>query len=987
MGRDLKQFTIVGIGASAGGLAAFEAFFSGFPLDSDPGMAFILVQHLAPEHKSILTELLGRYTHMPVSEVVDGMVVKPNCVYVIPPNREMAFSQGALQLFEPTEAHGRRLPVDFLFRSLAAELHEKAIGIILSGTGSDGVLGVRAIKGEGGMVIAQKGDTTEYDGMPRSAMATGLVDYELAPAEMLQQILDFVNSPVLQAVSISEPNPAADIVLKKICILLHAKTGYDFSQYKTSTIYRRTERRMVVRKLSDLNDYLKLLHRNPVEVQDLFQDLLIGVTHFFRDPEAFTVLEEQVIPKIFAEKPVGSTVRAWVAGCSTGEEAYSVAILLQEHMEKLKKNYKIQVFATDIDPRALASARLGIYPSNITGDLTQERLAKCFTLEPDGNSYRIHGAIRDMLVFSAQDLIKDPPFSRLDLICCRNLLIYISAALQKKIIPLFHHSLSAKGWLFLGSSESIGECTDMFTTQDRKQKIFRRKEEFPLAKVTPVLQSLPQLTGLHGQSFQYSRYASQPMKPPFRELTEQALLQHLDQVAALVNAQGDVLYIHGRSGLYLEPSPGESGVSSILNMARDGLRMPLSTALFKSIGNKSIVDVPGIQVNANGLLVQVDLTVRPTTDPLLFLVVLKKGAALPVLEPPTAGIGSAVVDDAGSFSADDVLALKRELLAKEDYLISSNEELETANEELRSTNEEMQSVNEELQSSNEELETSKEELQSVNEELATVNAELQNKVLDLSRTSNDMGNLLAGTGIATVFVDHDLRILRFTPTATQIINLIQSDVGRPVAHIASNLVGHSGLVDEVTAVLDTLVPRKCEVQTIKGDWYSMSIMPYRTLDNVIEGAVLTFVDISETRKVQEALGEAQVILQAAMDNSQAGIAIADAPSGKLRYVNDPGLAIRGGDRTQLVDDVGVDQYVSRWQLFDLDGKPMETDEVPLARAVLFGESCRRELTLCRAPGDDRHIVATAAAIRNLAGKVTAGVVVFIDLTDSKTRGG
>ena len=453
-----SSFPIVGIGASAGGLAAFDAFFSGMPADREPGMAFVLVQHLAPDHSSMLTALVQRNTRMQVLEVEDGMVVQVNCTYIIPPNRDMAFLNGALHLLEPTAPRGHRLPIDYLFRSLAQDQRERAIGIVLSGTGSDGTLGVRAIKGEGGMVMVQNPGSAEFDGMPRSTLATGLVDFELPPAEMPAQLMAYVAHAFGRPPNVGLASvPLSENALKKIFILLRTHTGHDFSQYKPNTIYRRIERRMAVHQVDTLDSYVRYLQHTPAEVDALFHDLLIGVTNFFRDPEAFAVLEAQVIPKLFASKSPGAVVRAWSAGCSTGEEAYSLAILLQERLDVLKLNFKVQVFATDLDDRAIATARAGVYPASIADDISPERLARFFTAEPDGSAYRVHKGIRDMLVFSEHDLIKDPPFSKLDLISCRNLLIYMGAELQKKVMALFHYALLPGGILFLGSSETVGE--------------------------------------------------------------------------------------------------------------------------------------------------------------------------------------------------------------------------------------------------------------------------------------------------------------------------------------------------------------------------------------------------------------------------------------------------------------------------------------------------------------------------------------------------
>ncbi|MFC7418530.1 chemotaxis protein CheB [Iodobacter arcticus] len=860
------SFPIIGIGASAGGLGAFEEFFSGMPADLDMGMAFVLVQHLAPDHKSILSDLVQRYTHMQVFEVEDGMVVQPNCAYIIPPNHDMAFLNGALHLLAPSEPRGHRLPIDFFFSSLAQDQHELAIGIVLSGSGSDGTLGIRQIKDEGGMVMAQIPATTEFDGMPSSAIATGLVDYQLKPADMPAKLIAYAAQEFGKLIStIVVPIVKDENSLNKIFILLRTQTGHDFSQYKPSTILRRIERRMVVHQLDSTEQYVKYLQKMPDEIEALFCDILIGVTHFFRDTEAFLALEEQVIPQLFKGKPAGATIRVWSTGCSTGEEAYSIAILLQEQQELLKQNYTIQVFSTDMDRRAIATARAGLYPASIAGDISPQRLARFFTAEADGSAYRIHKGIRDMLVFSEQDVIKDPPFSKLDLISCRNLMIYMGAELQKKLIPMFHYALNPSRFLFLGTSETVGEFADLFAVLDAKSKLYQRKQDVfgikrafqpPIAIATTGI-ALPQAASKQ----------SHPVKRSMREVTEQTLLQQLAPAAALVNEHGDILYLHGRTGMYLELPEGETGINNILKMAREGLRRELIATLHKSVSKNKTIQRLNLSVKTNGHFTPVNLTVRPVVmgqpaGEVLYLVILEETSqlvtpALPIYLP---------LLERGEHSNFDarIAALNEELCAKDEYLQVSNEKLETINEELKSSNEEMQSVNEELQSTNEELETSKEEMQSINEELTTVNMELQTKVADLSRASNDLNNLLASTGIGTIFVDHQLNILRFTPAATKIINLILSDVGRPVAHTVTNLLGYGQLVADVQDVLNSLIPKEIDVQTQAGKWYTMRIQPYRTLDNLIEGAVITFVDITEMVHAREALRKANELFRLAV---------------------------------------------------------------------------------------------------------------------------
>ena len=841
-------------------------------------MAFILVQHLAPDHKSMLTDLLQHYTQMQVFEVEDGMTVKVNCAYIIPPNRDMAFLNGTLQLLEPAAPRGQRLPIDFFFRSLAQDQHERAICIVLSGTGSDGTLGVRAIKSEGGMVMVQSPESTEYDGMPRSAIATGLVDYVLPPKEMPAQLLAYASHTFGKLTrQVASPAHKLEDSLKKIFALLRVQTGHDFSHYKQTTTIRRIQRRMAVHQIEAPEGYVRYLQQTPAEVEALFFDLLIGVTNFFRDPKAFNILRTEVIPQLFEGKPAGAPVRVWVPGCSTGEEAYSIAILLQEQMEELRRHFKVQVFATDIDSRAIEQARSGIYPAGIAAEVSPERLERFFSLDSGAGTYRIQKSIRDLLIFSEHDLIKDPPFSKLDLVSCRNLLIYMDGELQKKLIPLFSYALNPGGFLFLGTSESVGDFMNLFSNLDRKAKLYQRKEGVSTAHRQPIGGMLPHVTD--------QRVAPRPMersirgKASLRELTERTLLQEYAASAALVNERGDILYLHGRTGQFLEPSPGEP-VLNVLKMAREGLRRELTIALHKAILRRQPVRHAGLRVRTNGHHTLINLTVRPVepdpeapSEQSLYLVVLEgvPPETASAVNPAGATVASPAEDDAR------IAALKKELRIKEDYIQSTNEELETSNDELRSLNEETQSMNEELQSTNEELETSKEELQSVNEELATVNAELQTKVADLSQAANDMNNLLSGTGMGTIFVDHQQRIRRFTPDITHVINLIPTDVGRPVGHITSKLVSYDRLTEDVNSVLATLVAKEVEVQTKSGTWYLLGIRPYRTLDNVIEGAVINFVDITALKKAEALMRDSKAVrrLAAVVRDSSDAITVHD----------------------------------------------------------------------------------------------------------------
>ena len=830
-------FPIVGIGASAGGLAAFETFFSSLPADALPGMAFVLIQHLAPDHKSILAEFIQRHTTLRVFEAKDQMRVLPNCIYTIPPNRDLTLQNGTLHLLNPIAPRSQHLPIDFFFRSLAQDQHERALCIILSGTGCDGTLGMREVKAEDGIVIAQSPESTEFNGMPRSAIDTGLVDCVLSPAEMPGQLQAYAQ---LAFGKLPPPGSRREhettSLLKKICILVKTGTGHDFSHYKQTTLIRRIERRMTLLHIVQMEEYIDWLQQTPSEVEALFHDFLIGVTQFFRDSEAFDVLRDKAIPALFKDKPKGATIRVWVPGCSTGEEAYSIAILLHEEMERLKQYFTLQIFATDIDGRAVEQARSGVYPPNIAADLSHERLSRFFLQEPTSGLYRIRKDIRDLLIFSEQNLIKDPPFSRLDLISCRNLLIYLDGDLQKRVIPLFHYSLNPDGILFMGSAESAGNYGDLFTPLDPKIKIYQRNNivKQPTARI-PFLAQSPQI-----------RLPAKAAAAiiPYRELTQESLILHYSQVAALIDETGDILYLHGRAGCYLEPSPGEP-VMNILKMAREGLKQELTCVLQKTITSKEPTRRSGVQVKTNSHFTPVDLTVRPVTAPLevtagtdLFLVILEE-----TQEAKPTPVEELATEQPGEEPNPRIAALKKELKAKEEYLQNTIEKLKHSNQELRASNKEMQSINEEQQSTNEEMQTTREELQSVNEELSTVNAELQNKLADLSRSNNDLNNLLAATGMGTLFVDHQQRIKRFTPAITELINLIEGDIGRPLGHIVSNLIGYNRLVEDTQEVLDTLVPKEIEVQTKSGRWYLLGIRPYRTLENVIEGAAITFVDI------------------------------------------------------------------------------------------------------------------------------------------------
>jgi len=834
-------FPVVGIGASAGGLEAFKNFLSHAPTDG--GTAFVLVQHLSADHRSSLAELAQRHTQMEVSEVQDGMEVLPDRVYIIPPGKHMDIMDGRLHLMKPPDHGSPRLPIDHFFRSLADDQNEQSICVILSGTGSDGTVGLKAIKEAGGMAVVQDPDTADYEGMPRSALETGLVDYVLPPEEIGQQLLRYVRhafGPPEKRVSVSSAKP--DTSLQKVFILLRNEVGHEFSHYKKSSIRRRIERRMAVNQVGELDEYVQYLRDNREEVRQLFRELLISVTGFFRDEDAFEALEEQVIPCLFRE-PVDESIRVWVPGCATGEEAYSIAILLREEMERIKKSFDVRVFATDIDSDAIATARAALYPDGIAADVSPERLDRFFSRED--NVFRVNKTIRDMLIFAEQNVFGDPPFSDTDLISCRNLLIYMDSELQTKVLGLFHYSLRPDGFLFLGTSESIGQFDDLFETMDQKNNIFQRQDATDKPKYPVAFPSLAlSETAIGGKTLGTGQREEEDN---IRTVAERTLLDHYAPPSAIVRRNGEALYFHGRTGRYLEPAPGEA-TFHIERMAREGLRLPLTTALHRATSEGEPVHYRSIQVDTNGGQRTIDLTVTPIDRAAgvdhLFLVAFEEVR-------PKATEESDEMAEAAAGEDPRVQHLEQELRTKEDRLQTTIEELETSNEELRSANEELQSSNEELQSTNEELETSQEELQSVNEELRTANAQLEEKMEELKKANDDIKNMLTGTGVGTVFLDEELNVRRFTPEATKVLNLIHGDVGRPINHVSSTLTDYDRLTEDARHVVDTLEPKEREVQTKTGDWYLLRILPYRTERNVIEGVVITFVDVTSLKEAKD----------------------------------------------------------------------------------------------------------------------------------------
>lgn len=842
------RFLIIGIGASAGGLEALEEFFHHMPPRS--GMGFVVVSHQHAGHVSLLPSLLSKCTAMPVVETTDGMRVEANRVYLAPGGTNLAILHGTLHLMEPPSQERVPLPIDYFFRSLAEDQKQGAIGIILSGTGTDGTLGLRAIKAESGMTIAQDPQSAKYQGMPRSAMAAGVVDVVKPAGLMSEPLLAYART--LTRPTQFLPEHDASQTLQKIFVLLRDRTGNDFALYKENMIHRRIERRMNVHQIENVRQYLRFVLANPHELDALFQELLIGVTSFFRDPQAYDVLANKGLPALVEGKPDGATLRVWVASCSTGEEAYSIAILIREYMTKRKLRLTVQIFASDLDGQAIETARAGLYPAGIAEDITPERLQRFFTKE-DG-SYRVKKEIRDLVVFARHNILTDAPFTKLDLLSCRNLLIYLEAKAQQKLLPLFHYALKPKGILFLGSAETIGGCERLFNVVDRKWKLFRRTAEpgtFPrLERFSGGL--MKETAETHADSevpFSTMRPASIP------DLIQQLLVARFAPATVIVNERGEVVYIHGHTGAYLEPAPGRP-THHLIEMAREGLQHDLALALHQAASREEEVVRHDVKVKADGHVILVNLTVKRIAEPEalqgLFLVTFDQ-----VRKDKTAARKGAPARAAAPLKKGES-GLKQELQFTKQRLQQTIDELQTANEELKSTNEELQSTNEELQSTNEELETAKEELQSLNEELVTVNSELQGKLDALSESNDDLQNLMNSTEIATIFLDNDLRIKRFTSEATRVSNLIALDVGRPLSDIVSKLTDER-LLEDAQKVLRTLVVKEKEVQAADGSWFLMRILPYRTSRNSIDGLVLTFLDITKIKEAERVAEAARAV--------------------------------------------------------------------------------------------------------------------------------
>jgi two-component system CheB/CheR fusion protein len=843
-----NDLLIAAIGASAGGIEAFTELISNLPTDT--GMAFVLVQHLDPEHHSLLTELLSKKTALRVKEVTNGMTVEPNHVYVIPPNATMSISNHTLQLSPRGESRGAHMPIDHFMRALAEEQSNRAIGVILSGSGTDGTAGLADIQAHSGVTFAQDEESAKYDSMPRSAVAAGCVDYVLPPKAIARELARIARHPYLMrdhAADTTELAPAENNGLSVVFQLLRKSTGVDFTHYRQTTILRRIQRRMVVHKIDKMEEYVKDVQSNPAEIKALYQDILINVTSFFRNPKVFDALKSRVFPSIVKNRTPGVSIRIWTPGCASGEETYSVAIALLEFLEDKASQTHIQFFGTDVSDSSVTKARSGLYPENIQSDVSAERVRRFFTKVEGG--YRISKNIRDMCIFAQHNVVNDPPFSQMDLICCRNLLIYLEPVLQSRVISLFHYATRAGGYLVLGTSEGVGTANNLFSTEDRTHKVF-------LKKATAVRPAITFSLNHAGERHEHPAARASAKQPDMgwnyleaQKEFDRRLLSQYAPATVFINEDMEIIHTRGAVDRYLKLAPGRASLS-IFKMAREGLLLGLRNAIGKAKKENVTVRKQNVQIkngnngapHANTVQI-VNFEVAPIAmgnlREMYFMIVFEEA---PAIARP--GVARRRSPERETTAAPGRIAkLEQELAANKEYLQSVIETQEATNEELQSANEEILSSNEELQSTNEEVETAKEELQSANEELRTVNDELHSRNLEVTQINSDLTNLFASVDLAVVIIGSDFNIRRFTPHAQTLLGLIPSDVGRPLLNI-NPTIEIPDFQSLVLTVMSSLSPVDRHLTDHRGGSYRLKILPYRTAENKIDGAVITIVDIS-----------------------------------------------------------------------------------------------------------------------------------------------
>ncbi|WP_295441359.1 chemotaxis protein CheB [uncultured Thiodictyon sp.] len=971
---------IVGLGASAGGLEPLEQFFAHLPANT--GLSFVVVQHLDPHRPSLLAGLLARHAAMPVIEAADGVRPKPDHAYVIAPGTRLLLAGGA---FKVSAATGPTAPgrIDAFFCSLAAEEREHAVAVLFSGAGQDGTVGLRAIKERGGLTLAQSPETAKHDAMPQSAIEAGLVDHVLPPEALAAKLLEhagYVTTAGHSSTAALEPELASR--LGRICALIRQHTGHDFANYKEGTLLRRIRRRMQILHVPTVDAYLAGLERDMTEAESLVKDLLIGVTQFFRDPDAFQALAQQVVPRLIQGRPADAPVRIWVAGCASGEEVYSLAILAREHLERIESRRAVQIFATDLDAQMLAAARVGRYPLTIAEHVSPERLARFFVRE--GQRYQAVKALREMCIFSPHSLIRDPPFSQLDLISCRNVLIYFSAELQSKLVPLFHFALRPGGFLFLGPAEGLSGSHALFETIDKSSRIFRRRQTVirPLLDFPPAARRTARPVGVTPPAPGRER-PSPTLQQRVSAAFERTVLDEYATPCAVVNDRGELVLVAGRLDRYFRLASG-AVTTNLVDLVPPILRVELRRALQAAAATRQRVVRDNIVLALDDGTHRVQLTVRPVpgmeVDAGLLLVVVQDYA--PLERPAQSGESA---DTAGLAEPPALDLLELELRTTRAELKTTVEDLDSANEELKSSNEELIATNEELQSANEELQTSQEELHSLNEELETVNTELRQNVDELGAANSDLQNLFVSTEVATIFLDRDLRVVRFTPAATARFRLIDTDVGRPIGDLAPRFHGQD-LIADAGEVLRTLTPLERPIRTSEGSWFILRVLPYRTLENLIAGVVVTFIDISEVKNAEEALRAAlakaeagERMLAALMQHVPEGITVCDA-DGTLRLISQYGQDLLGGPHAgKRIEDVARD-----WTVYRPDGQTlMPTQELPLMQA-LHGVTVRDfELVQRSADGHQLPLLCSAAPIRDVGGAVVGAIVTWRDIRERK----
>lgn len=973
---------VVGIGASAGGLEASRLLLKSLPADT--GMAFVLVQHLDPGHESMLTTLLSKATAMPVTEVKQGMRAEPNHVYIIPPNTTMGILNGDLHLTARMEPGSRHMPIDYFLRSLAEDQGSGAIGVILSGAATDGTLGLKAIKAEGGITFAQDEKTAKYDGMPRSAIAAGCVDFVLSPEGIARELARIGRHPYLR-IPAAEPVPLPaenDGDLRTLFLLLRNATGVDFRYYRYSTLKRRIARRMVLHKIGGLSQYLRHLRENPDELRALYEDILIHVTAFFREPETLQELKDAILPNLLRGRPPGEPIRVWIPGCSTGEEAYSIAMVLIEHLGGRTPGVPMQIFGTDISEAAIERARAGTYSESSVADVSPDRLRRFF-VKMNGN-YQIAKSMREMCIFARQDLAEDPPFSRMDLISCQNVLIYMGPVLHKKLMGIFHYALKPTGLLILGKSESIGGFSDLFVPVGRKHKIYLKK---PAG--TPPVFDLTAAGDDHAFEPVEKKYET-PMKFDLRKEADRLVISDYAPPGLIASESLQILQFRGDAAPFLSPPPGEASLS-LLRMVRPEFAVELRAAIHRAKEYDAPVRKDGILIKRNGHLFEVVLQVVPIhggpgeggASERYFLILFDEarvpdsGSAKSPLSPAKASKSQAM----------EVARLRRELHTTKEYLQSIIEEQEATNEELKSASEEVQSANEELQSTNEELETAKEELQSTNEELVTVNEQMHNRNMELAQLGDDLINLLGGVNIPIIMLGNDLRIRRFTPLAKRLLNLVPTDVGRPIDNIRPNLKiqpngkvrSNGGGAPDLTAlireVIDTVSLKEQEVQDLEGRWYSMRLRPYRTADNKIDGAVVIFIDIHALKTTQTVLQELNNFSTAVME-SAAALVMATDGQGRIVHFNRACQQVSG----YTLEEV---QGKFIWDLPLIPADEVEAVKAVYRKARAGGSPVEHETHWVTRSGGQRLTAWSTVAFPNREGSGRHVVRTGRDITDQR----